>query len=104
MFTVNGKEERKMKTDKIILGEYQKKRVCEFYGCSDLHGNQYPDCIWENDKMGIEPPEACHLHQVHQLINKLNKPCSHTKTICVNEEGNAGVFCVDCGEQLEKEC
>lgn len=32
------------------------------------------------------------------------KRCLHKKTVCINEEGNAGVFCVDCGEQLEKEC
>ena len=30
--------------------------------------------------------------------------CLHKKTVCINEEGNAGVFCADCGKQLEKEC
>jgi len=30
--------------------------------------------------------------------------CQHQKTIAINEEGNAGIFCVDCGEQIEKEC
>ena len=24
--------------------------------------------------------------------------------LCINEEGNAGVFCADCHEQLEREC
>ena len=62
-----------MSANKIILWEYQKKRVCEFYGCSDLHGNQYPKCIYENDKMGIEP-KPCHLHRVNHLIDKLNEP------------------------------
>jgi len=89
---------------KIILWEYQKERVCEFYGCSDLHGNQYPNCIWENDKMGVEQPDVCHLHEVHSLMHKLNEPCEHPKTICVNEEGAAGVFCADCHEQLEDGC
>ena len=60
--------------NEIILWEYQKKRICKFYGCSDSHGNQYPDCIWENDKMGIEPAGTCHLHQIRHLIDKLNEP------------------------------
>jgi len=30
--------------------------------------------------------------------------CSHRRTVAINEEGNAGVFCADCGKQLEKEC
>jgi len=30
--------------------------------------------------------------------------CEHPKTVCINEEGNAGVFCADCGKQLEQEC
>jgi len=30
--------------------------------------------------------------------------CLHKHTICINEEGHTGVFCADCGEQLEKEC
>jgi len=30
--------------------------------------------------------------------------CPHKKTVAINEEGHAGVYCVDCGEQLEKEC
>jgi len=30
--------------------------------------------------------------------------CSHKKTVAINEEGHAGVYCVDCGEQLEREC
>jgi len=30
--------------------------------------------------------------------------CFHPKTVALNEEGHAGVFCPDCGKQLEKEC
>ncbi len=30
--------------------------------------------------------------------------CQHKKTVAINEEGHAGVYCADCGEQLEKEC
>ena len=82
---------------KFILYEYQKKRVCDFYECSDSQDNQYPDC------MGIGL-NYCGLHQLHNLITKLNEPCSHPKTVCVNEEGDAGVFCTDCHEQLETEC
>ena len=86
-----------MANNTIILYEYQKKRVCEFYGCSDSQAKQYPDCT------GMRP-ERCELHQIQNLIFELNEPCEHPKTVCVNEEGNAGVFCADCHEQLEKEC
>ena len=30
--------------------------------------------------------------------------CPHIITVAINEEGHAGVYCVDCGEQIEKEC
>ena len=30
--------------------------------------------------------------------------CPHKKTVAINEEGHAGVYYSDCGEQLEKEC
>ena len=94
-----------MGNKKIILWEYQKKRVCEFYGCSDLHGNQYPDCIWENDKMGIEASKACHLHEVRQFINKLNEPCEHPLILDIHEEGEkerVGTICFDCGEEWRR--
>ena len=84
-------------SNKIILWEYQKKRVCEFYGCSDSDDKQYPDCT------GMQP-NRCSLHQINNLIFELNQPCEHPKTVCVNEEGAAGVFCSDCHEQLEREC
>jgi len=25
-------------------------------------------------------------------------------TVCINEEGNAGVYCVDCGEKICDDC
>lgn len=37
-------------------------------------------------------------------IKKGKKKCPHKKTVAINEKGHAGIFCVDCGEQLEKEC
>jgi len=83
----------------IILWEYQKKKVCEFYGCSDGQDRQYPEC-----EGIVGNYQRCKLLQVHQLIDKLNESCEHPKTVCVNEEGNAGVFCSDCHEQLEREC
>ena len=63
-----------MATNKIILYEYQKKRVCEFYGCFDSNGSQYPNCIFKNDKMGVERPDVCHLLEIHDLLDKLNEP------------------------------
>lgn len=29
--------------------------------------------------------------------------CPHLKTVALNEDGYAGVFCSECGKQLEKE-
>lgn len=40
---------------------------------------------------------------IKAVIKKALK-CSHKKTVALNEEGHAGVYCVDCGEKLEKEC
>ena len=41
--------------------------------------------------------------QICQLIVKYGK-CPHKKTVCMNEEGNAGVFCTNCGEKIENGC
>jgi len=30
--------------------------------------------------------------------------CPHKNTVAINEEGHAGIYCVNCGEQIEKEC
>ncbi len=30
--------------------------------------------------------------------------CPHKKTVAINENGNAGVFCASCGKKLEEEC
>ena len=30
--------------------------------------------------------------------------CPHKKTVAINEEGHAGIYCIFCGKQLEKEC
>lgn len=53
--------------NELILWEYQKKRICDFYSCSDSCGNQYPDCV------GVTP-NRCQLHQINNLIDVLNEP------------------------------
>jgi len=30
--------------------------------------------------------------------------CAHAHTVCINEEGNAGVYCVSCGEKICDDC
>ena len=30
--------------------------------------------------------------------------CPHKTTVALNEEGNAGIYCVDCGEKISGEC
>jgi len=37
-------------------------------------------------------------------INYPIPKCKHKKTVILNEEGHAGIFCVNCGEQLSHEC
>ena len=88
-----------MGNKKIILWEYQKKRVCEVYECSDEQGRIYPDCKSDYPLLGI-----CPLRKLQEIVSHLNKPCEHPKTVCVNEEGAAGMLCAECGKQLEKEC
>ena len=58
-----------MKGNQIILWEYQKKRVCEFYGCTDEQGKQYPECEGIIGKY-----QLCKLNALHHLIDKLNEP------------------------------
>ena len=58
-----------MKGNQIILYEYQKKRVCEFYGCSDSYGKQYPEC-----EGIIGQYQLCKLNSLYRLLDKLNEP------------------------------
>ena len=66
------------------------------------------DCVNEYGLLRIFYPELSSksimksLEQIKHVIQ--TAPCLHDKTVCVNEEGAAGVLCVDCHEQLEKEC
>ena len=66
------------------------------------------DCVNEYGLLRIFYPEKNSklimksLEQIKHVIQ--TAPCLHDKTIAINEEGNAGVFCAECGEQLEKEC
>ena len=39
--------------------------------------------------------------ELRQIIDDLHT-CPHKKTVCINEEGNAGVFCVDCHRRVEE--
>jgi len=44
------------------------------------------------------------LRKRKRAIQIKQSKCQHKKTVAINEEGHAGIYCVDCGEQLEKEC
>ena len=82
---------------KIILWEYQKKRVCEFYGCSDSDDKQYPECT-------SMQPNRCSLHEIQGLIFELNQPCEHPRILDIYEEGKVkrvGTICADRGKQQE---
>ena len=53
-----------MQPNELILWEYQKKRICQFYECSDSHDRQYPDC---------EGVKFCRLLCFMRLVEYLNK-------------------------------
>ena len=42
------------------------------------------------------------IEQVIRIIKTAN--CIHEKTVALNEEGHAGIYCVACGEKLEDGC
>jgi len=44
------------------------------------------------------------IEDTEEDINYPIPECQHKKTVAINEEGYAGVYCVDCGEQLSHEC
>lgn len=44
------------------------------------------------------------LNERKKRIQDKQSNCKHKKTVAINEEGHAGAFCIDCREQLEKEC
>jgi len=55
-----------MAENKIILWEYQKRRVCQYYECSDGHDRQYPGCE------GVFP-KTCQLQRFLNCVEFLNK-------------------------------
>jgi len=44
------------------------------------------------------------LRERKRKIQIKQSKCKHKKTVILNEEGYAGTFCVNCGEQLSHEC
>jgi len=61
--------EEKKHPNTIILWEDQKKRVCDFYACSDSHDRKYPNC-----EMKLrERPGDCYLIEILRLLDILNK-------------------------------
>ena len=63
------------------------------------------DNMWNIYIQNTDPLFQDEAEKAYGIIRRiLIHSCSHAKTVCINEEGNAGVFCADCGEQLEKEC
>ena len=49
----------------IILWEEHKKKICEYYDCSDSEDRQYPEC-------GRMFPSECKLEGVQNLLFFLN--------------------------------
>ncbi len=50
-----------------------------------------------------------HLEERQRQVDEFSRrrrraKCPHKTTVALNEEGNAGIFCVDCGVKLSNEC
>ena len=43
------------------------------------------------------------MDKVAKMLKK-RRNCPHKKTVALNEEGHAGIYCVACGEKLEDGC
>ena len=57
----------------------------------------------QNIKRILKPSKKAQESLSKVGVNKTLK-CPHKKTVAINEEGHAGVYCVDCGEKLEDAC
>lgn len=62
-------DEEKTHVNTIILWNDQKKRVCDFYACSDGDDRQYPICEM---KLGRRKRD-CPLNEILRLLDVLNK-------------------------------
>ena len=52
----------------------------------------------------IEKRNKAILHKRKKAIQIKQSKCPHKKTVAINEEGHAGIYCSDCGEKLEDAC
>jgi len=48
-------------------------------------------------------PKTYYCSQCHQSCSVV-RSCLHGETVTLNEEGHAGIYCVDCNEKLEDGC
>ena len=49
-----------------------------------------------------------HLEETQRKVDEFSRKrwrekCSHKTTVALNEEGNAGIYCVDCGKKISSE-
>lgn len=55
------------------------------------------------------PDEEAHLIEIQHKLDAFNRKrwrekCQHKTTVALNEEGNAGIYCSDCGKKVSGEC
>ena len=53
--------------------------------------------------------EEAHLEERQRQADEFSQrrwraKCPHKTTVVLNEEGNAGIFCVGCGKKISNEC
>jgi len=58
--------------EKLILWELHKKKICEYYDCSDSNDKQYPECE------GMSPTR-CALEGMQNLLFFLNHESTNPK-------------------------
>lgn len=54
------------------------------------------------------PDEEAHLQERQEQVDEFSRrrwreKCPHKATVALNEEGNAGIYCVSCGERISEE-
>jgi len=55
------------------------------------------------------PEEVSHLEERQRKEDEFSRrrwrgKCPHKSTVALNEEGNAGIYCSDCGKKISNEC
>ena len=81
--------------------EIEEKYVSKCCGAKiEIMESEMPDSGFRMEKFLGYRCEKCN----ESCEIKEKDKCPHKKTVAINEEGHAGVYCVFCGEKISGEC